>query len=981
LYRIVRYPGIYLATSILLVALAMSMVIHLANRDIEEDLDVPLAKTLGAYAATLEAGTINSRAMGAAILFGLESHKAKQAVMGKLPPDDPELLSELNTIRTLYIADLVYLVNKQGRVVAYSSKDDSRGIGRDLSFRPYVQLAVQGTANVYPAVGVISPDRGIYLAAPLRTEMNNTSATIGAVVVKVGADKLDSLLKTWMNGIAVLLSPQGVVFSSNREDWQFRITGEVNTNRIADIQRTRQFGNVFNLAPPQSLSFTLDTQEADIDGIRYVVRSLPLDWNDPEGDWMLAFLEQRPPWWTNWSVAGYASLAGLFTALALFWFFSLIRNAILLKNVNSELFTEMAERKRADAQITKSFSLLNATLESAKDAILVVDLDHTWILYNQKFIDLWHISDEVVTAKNDSAALSSVLNQLEFPDIFLSKVQELYATPEASSFDIIQFKDGKIIERYSIPQWINEQVVGRVWSFRDVTENKLAEQQLNNLQIFNKTILDQSPAGIAVYLGSGSCIMANDAYARTVGATVEDMLQQDFRSNASWKTNGLLDFANQAFETGTVIRHDIEGTTSFGKRVALECIFSPIDISGKRHLLVITNDISERIKSELALNESMHKLEEKELAKTRFLAAAGHDLRQPLAAANLFIDALKFTGPTTEQNQILQRLDQAMINFNGLLEALLNISKLDAGIIKPEYTSINVTELCDWLEENFSLLAAEKKLGFKLNFPMNKSLTVRSDIGLVKSVLMNLVSNAIKFTAKGSILISARQRGDEVLFQVWDTGIGIQDEQIEHIFDEFYQVNNPQRDRTSGLGLGLAIARRALILLNSQIICRSQIGQGSVFEFSLPLDTTSNSGTQQSTALPIPKNKDYDLFTQGKRFVIIEDDALVAEAMGKTLVMMGGEVECFHHAEDALCHPNIGHADYYIVDYMLGGTLNGIQCLNQFRDKFGKRINAVLVTGDTSPTFVRSVANCGWPVLHKPVSISNVLDHLRAQVR
>jgi len=337
LYRIVRHPGIYMTVSTLLVLLAMSAVAWLASHNIEVNREIPLAKALGTYAATLEDGTANSRAMGAAILFGLENQEAKQLVMGKLPHDAPEVLSALETLRTLYIADTVFLVNKQGIVVAYSSKDNERGTDHDLSFRPYVQLAVQGTPNVYPAVGVISPSRGIYLAAPLRAAMNNTSSAIGAIVVKVGAEKLDALLKSWTDGTAMLLSPQGVVFAASREDWLFRMTGEISPNRIARIQRTRQFGNVLDKISLSPLPFTLDTPEIGIDGVRYAVRSLPMDWNDPEGDWMLTFLERRAPWWTYWSVLVFSSLAGLITALGLFWLYTLARNAALLENMNTLL--------------------------------------------------------------------------------------------------------------------------------------------------------------------------------------------------------------------------------------------------------------------------------------------------------------------------------------------------------------------------------------------------------------------------------------------------------------------------------------------------------------------------------------------------------------------------------------------------------------------------------------------------------------------
>lgn len=507
---------------------------------------------------------------------------------------------------------------------------------------------------------------------------------------------------------------------------------------------------------------------------------------------------------------------------------------------------------------------------------------------------------------------------------------------------------------------------------------KQAEHKTRDLHLFNEAILASSPSGIAVFMASGPCVMANEAYAKSIGGTVGEVLKLDFRHNASWKRNGLLDFANQAFEAGMAIRRDIEGMTSFGKKVVLECIFSPINVSEVPHLLVIVNDVSDRAAAEHALNESMLKLEEKELAKTRFLAAAGHDLRQPLAAANLFVDALKLTEMTSHQDEIIRRLDQAMVTFNGLLDALLNVSKLDAGMIKPEYSSVHVAELFNWLEQNFAPMATEKKLGFRLYFPMKEALVIRSDIGLLKSILMNLVSNAIKFTASGAILVSARQRGGSVLIQVWDTGMGIPDEHSKYIFDEFYQINNPQRDRTSGLGLGLSIVKRALTLLDAKIICRSQVGRGSVFEFRLPLEDISGVAQRQDAAVVLQKEVANEAFLQSKRFVVVEDDALVAQAMTNWLEGMGGEVKCFHSAEAALRHANIEYADFYIADYMLEGALNGIQFLNLIRQKLGKPINAVLVTGDTSAAFIRHAVDCDWPVLHKPINTSKLISILGA---
>lgn len=523
-----------------------------------------------------------------------------------------------------------------------------------------------------------------------------------------------------------------------------------------------------------------------------------------------------------------------------------------------------------------------------------------------------------------------------------------------------------------------EKMLGTI---QDISEHKMAERKLNELLSFNQTILNKSPVGIVVFSEDGQCVMANEAYVQAIGGeSMEGVLKQNFRSLESWKSHGLLNTANKVFETGLPVQENFEGMTTWGKKVLLECTFAPLLISEMPHLVLIVHDIRGRIAAERNLKISMHQLEEKEQAKTRFLAAAGHDLRQPLAAANLFIDALKSTAATPDQNRIIQRLDQAMANFNGLLDALLDISKLDSGIIKPEPASISVIEIFSWLEESIAPMASEKHIRFRLHFPVRQPLVVQSDIGLLKSALMNLVSNAIKYTSKGSVLISARRRGCNVLFQIWDTGIGIADEQIGRIFDEFYQVNNAERDRTKGIGLGLPIAKRALSLIGGEIVCRSRVGRGSVFEFRQPV--ASNNSIEELRGTISTKSSEFEAessFIRGKRFVVVEDDVLVSEALSKSLEMLGGEVQCFDNAESALQHPNIGDADCYVVDYMLPGDVDGINLLLRLRQQLRKSVCAVMMSGNTSSYFIRKAEMFDWPVLHKPVSMAELIFKLSEQ--
>ncbi len=385
------------------------------------------------------------------------------------------------------------------------------------------------------------------------------------------------------------------------------------------------------------------------------------------------------------------------------------------------------------------------------------------------------------------------------------------------------------------------------------------------------------------------------------------------------------------------------------------------------YVLTLLN-ITRQKNDEVALLHSMKLLKEKDQSKTRFLAAAGHDLRQPLAAANMFIYALGSTQINTVQQDLLKSLKFSMVNFSGLLDTLLHVSKLDAGAITPELTVINVTELMIWLEQVFSIEV--KDIGFKLYFPMNTPLFVHADLGLIKSVLSNLVANAIKFTPYGGILVSARLRGAGVLFQVWDTGIGIEDEKQNHVFDEFYQIDNPSRDRARGVGLGLSIVKRTLAVLGSQIKLSSRLGRGTVFSFRLPRVVMEEEGVGVSELVNTTS------WVEGAQFVVLEDDALLSGATVQCLTLIGGTVRCFSRAEDALEDADITAADYYIVDHMLAGTMNGMAFLNQLQARTAKPIRAVLVTGDTSSEFIKQSAHFTWPIFYKPADLAELLASL-----
>lgn len=636
------------------------------------------------------------------------------------------------------------------------------------------------------------------------------------------------------------------------------------------------------------------------------------------------------------------------------------------------------EKSKLNELLEKSLSLLHETLESSVGGIIAMDNLGKIVISNSKFKLIWGVPDEMLQPGDGPAILVLIQGRLKNPGQL--QMEESGTPPEAGAINVLELKDGRFIESQLQPYFVGGAQAGRVWSFRDITKQKIASMEAEYLNKLNNAIIDFSPLGIGLYHAEGPCIMANEAYAQLVGGTIQKLLKLNFRTIDTWRRNHLVELADEALKTGRSMRRDVETTTIYGKNIAIEAAFVPIQIADAQFLLVIFNDVLARVDAEMALKRSVRLLEEKELAKSRFLAAAGHDLRQPLAAANLFIDALGFSGLTTRQEMIVNRLEHVMEDFGNLLDALLNISKLDAGIIVPEYSDFDVVSIFNSIEQSLAPLAQQKHLDFRLYFPIRTSLIVHSDYALIRSVLLNLVGNAIKFTERGAVLMSARTRGDTVLFQVWDTGIGMKPESLDQIYDEFYQAENRARDVNKGLGLGLAIVKRILKLLDVEIACRSVVGRGSVFSFSLPRANI------QAERLPDARPRaegggTNEISVMGKKFVVAEDDLRIVHALTSLLELMGADVLHFKSAEDALSYDGISGADYYISDYMLGGQMNGIEFLQRLRDIAGHEIKAVLLTGDTSSGFVGQTTGFDWPILHKPVNVHQLISKLEAQTQ
>lgn len=347
-------------------------------------------------------------------------------------------------------------------------------------------------------------------------------------------------------------------------------------------------------------------------------------------------------------------------------------------------------------------------------------------------------------------------------------------------------------------------------------------------------------------------------------------------------------------------------------------------------------------------------------AKSRFLAAASHDLRQPLHALGLFVAQLQGRMSAAERKQLVGRIDAALSAMNELFNALLDISKLDAGVLTPNITGFSAAQLLKRVETTFAGAAREKGLSLRV---VTNTTWVRTDFILLARIVFNLVSNALRYTNSGRVVVGCRLRGDRLRIEVWDTGIGVPGDQHKNIFGEFYRLGEPGRERRAGLGLGLAIVDRLCRLLDHPIHLDSTVGRGSCFSVSVPRIATPTEVVKQPEpvhALRMPS---------GKLVAVIDDDPLVLEGMGGLLRSWGYRVVTAENDKAALAgHVEHGAApDLIISDYRLLDGRTGIEVIERLRAELGVDVPAFLVSGDIDPSLLREARVSGFHMLLKPV--------------
>lgn len=506
-----------------------------------------------------------------------------------------------------------------------------------------------------------------------------------------------------------------------------------------------------------------------------------------------------------------------------------------------------------------------------------------------------------------------------------------------------------------------------------------------------RSALDAAPDAMIIIDALGVIRFANRqvsalfgyAHDDVVGQNVEMLMPERFRSRHIGHRN---DYISSVRVRPMGMGLELNGRRSDGSEFPLEISLSPIENADGSLVAAAIRDATERKGAEAELivareaaeaartaaDQARESADRANQGKSRFLATASHDLRQPLQTLALLNGTLSRIVRDPDAADALAQQEQAIDAMSRLLNALLDISKLESGAIKPEPSDFEVAAIFAELRSEFASIASDKGIQLHIEPCHN---TVHSDPSLVEQILRNLVSNAIKYTREGCVRLRCLHEALLVRIEVLDTGIGIPADQLPYICDEFYQIGVPANASRNGYGLGLSIVQRLVNLLTLKLEVHSELGKGSSFSLLLPTGAVPPRPSLSDTG----RDRTYEGPVGSARVLLVEDDAAVRNATRMLLKVEGYRVTAVGSMAEALQHARDGHdIDLLVTDYHLGDGEVGTQVIDALREYLALPLKAILMTGDTSTAMLALPRDPRLRVASKPINADELLALLRA---
>ncbi|WP_114394087.1 NahK/ErcS family hybrid sensor histidine kinase/response regulator [Oleisolibacter albus] len=653
-------------------------------------------------------------------------------------------------------------------------------------------------------------------------------------------------------------------------------------------------------------------------------------------------------------------------------------------------------RERAHALAEKSV-LLQSTLDNIPQGVCVYDRDLRLVAWNDPFVRLLDLPETVV---HDGAAYQALLahNAALGSRGFPGAVMRWDAgQPRPLAFEQ-DWHNGRSLEvrRNPMPGG------GFVTTYTDITERKRIEQALRDGEQRIRLITDAVPALIAYVDADEIYRFVNSPYGALFGRTRDQILGIRMEGLLGPEQYALRRPHIEAVMAGNAVAFELDwrmpdggvrySQASYlphrGPDGAVIGFFSLIQDVTERRLAAealrdtnetlerrvaertaaltelngqLQQEIGERLQMEEALRVAKTTAEQANLSKTKFLAAASHDLLQPLNAARLFVSALCDMRQEPAAQTLVEKTDAALQSVEDLLEALLDISKLDAGAVQPQLDDFPIAALLSSMQAEYTPVARERGLGFAV---VASTAVVRSDIRLLRRILQNFVSNALRYTRRGQVLLGCRRTAAGLRIEVWDTGPGIPADKQQEIFEEFRRLETDRAGRDRGIGLGLAIVQRAGRMLNHPIAVRSSLGQGSVFAVTVPFGAGARPAETRSPGPPA-----FTSPLSGARILVIDNEPAILDGMGALLRGWGCQVAVAAAGAELPSALGClgGRPDLVVADYHLEDGAVGVEEIAGLRRRFGADLPGLVITANRTAAIHEQVQARGLHLLTKPV--------------
>jgi PAS domain S-box-containing protein len=656
--------------------------------------------------------------------------------------------------------------------------------------------------------------------------------------------------------------------------------------------------------------------------------------------------------------------------------------SVALQNANKILLArQRAERdlieakealERKTEELAHLLAMLRATLESTTDGILVTNASGEVTGFNQNFVDLWRLPQEVMDTRQHGQLLDFTSRQLKEPEKFRARINEIYASSPPQSFDLLELADGRAVERFTKIQFVQERNVGRVWSFRDITARKRSEEELRQqrewfevtLSSIGDAVITTDTQGTVTFLNPVAELMTGWKTAEACGQPLEkvfNIINEETRQPASNPVHKVLRegmVVALANHTALIARD--------GTERGIEDSAAPIkDAAGSIcGAVMVFHDVTERRRAEKALKEAGKR-------KDEFLAMLAHELRNPLVPIRNGLKVLSLAGnnPIMVENT-RSMMDQALNQLVRLVDDLLDVSRITTGKLQLRKQRVELAAVVQSAVETSRPLIDEQRHKLTITLPQAPVL-LDADPTRLAQVFANLLNNAAKYSEEGgAIALSAERQGEEVVARVTDNGIGIPTEHLPRIFEMFAQVDTAFERSQGGLGIGLALVQGLVEMHGGRIAARSDgPGKGSEFVVRLPLVSTQPLPGSQ------PANDEGEESSPGAtcRILIVDDNRLSSKSTAMLLRLMGHELATAQDGIEGIECARTFRPDVILLDIGLP-RLNGYETARRIREQpWGRNVFLIAVTGYGQDEDRRRALAAGFDYhLVKPVNFAEL---------